>query len=117
LRAKPGAGIITSKWGIYLKLRYLVIVLSAFATPAWARIDPTPPPSGIVVHLFGPGGVMGNVLPTAPDAKPVPGAPAPGMPAAAYPEPSLGDVLHQMFVTGDPNQQVRPWRRGGWATG
>jgi len=58
---------------------------------AQARQDPTPPPSGIVVHLFGPGSITSAVIPE---------TASPGVPAA---EPSTGDILHQMFVTGDPD--------------
>jgi hypothetical protein len=117
----------------------LRILLAAFflsgATLALAapRTAP-PPPSGTVVHLFGPQGVWANLAPvvggtqTAPAvAAPVgavpagatpatlasTGGPAPASSAPAragaapaaqnYPEPTLGAVLHQMFVTGDPN--------------
>jgi hypothetical protein len=92
-----------TKRRVYLKIKYLAIVLAALASPAAARQDPAPPPSGIVVHLFGPDSLSSHVLPSAPGAKPAAGAPAASN-GAAYPEPSLGDVLHQMFVTGDPDQ-------------
>ncbi len=86
------------------------------ASAALARQDPPPPPSGIVVHLFGQNSIMSNVLPTQPvrvPAKPDTGSeaasPATGVaPAATYVEPSMGDVLHQMFVTGDPNSPPKP---------
>ncbi len=87
---------------------------------------PEPPPSGIVVHLFGPDSITSNILPqaaapaasaptsNAPMESAAPGETAqpvgsastvePGQPAAtSYQGPSLHDVLHQMFVTGDPN--------------
>ncbi len=86
------------------------ILLIVAGTSALAHQDPPPPPSGIVIHLFGPDSGSSHILPTAP-APPAGGvAPASGAvraPAAAsenYPEPSWGDVLHQMFVTGDPDQ-------------
>jgi len=102
------------------------------AAPALAAPRTAPPqPSGEVVHLFGPQGVWANLAPVvggtpaapapaaaqagagaavASSAAPGPAsstpspAPAGAAPAAAsYPEPTLGAVLHQMFVTGDPN--------------
>ncbi len=108
----------------YLKNSILAaVVLVGAAGPALARQDPPPPPSGIVVHLFGPGSLTSNILP-GPVMAPAGGAPAGGAtlpgdapvaeaPAVApqpgatgqYVEPSLHDVLHQMFVTGDPDQQ------------
>jgi hypothetical protein len=77
------------------------------ARPALARQDPTPPPSGIVIHLFGQGSVMSNVLPdvSAPGAPP---RPATAPQSSGYVEPTMGDVLHQMFVTGDPNDPPKP---------
>jgi hypothetical protein len=84
------------------------------------------PSSGVVIHLFGPDGVWSNVLPTAPAPSNAPAGAAPSAaspanphaasgvtapigaatpaPAAAYPEPTLGTVLHQMFITGDPDR-------------
>jgi hypothetical protein len=55
----------------------------AMSGAALARPDPTPKPSGVVVHLFN--------------------APTPA--AGAKRPPGWGAVLHQMFVTGDPNQK------------
>jgi len=89
------------------------------AQPAAARQNPTPPPSGIVIHLFGQDSVMSNVLPDmASPAAPTPtsagnvvapGASAPGAAQSSNDvEPTLGDVLHQMFVTGDPNDPPKP---------
>lgn len=86
---------------------------SLAAFPALARQDPTPPPSGIVVHLFGQGSITSHILPTNssnPQAG-QPGQAAPqgaGAPAQAAPEPTAGDILHQMFVTGDPAQNGKP---------
>ena len=100
--------------------------LLALAGPAAARPNPEPPPSGIVVHLFGLGSITSNILPSLPGARPrpsgaasagmgMPGAGVPGGPedatasagsAAADPyDPTMGQVLHQMFVVGDPDQK------------
>ncbi len=55
---------------------------------------------------------MSNVMPSASaPAAPVAGAAPQGSAAPAastYAEPSMGDVLHQMFVTGDPNSPPQP---------
>ncbi len=77
------------------------------ATAAQARLQPTPPPSGIVVHLFGPDSVLQGVAPALASA---PGSTHPGAaPGGATPaEPSWGYVLHQMFVTGDPDSSNQP---------
>jgi hypothetical protein len=96
-----------------ITLRALVIpaILSLAAAPALAR-DPQPKPSGIVIHLFGQNSVMSNVLPTGPTptTAPAPGQPAapPGASASASSapqpvdvEPTTGEILHQMFITGD----------------
>jgi len=86
-----------------------VVLGSFWAFPALAHQDPSPPPSGVVVHLFGPDSVTSNILPTgsaphaaAPGATASKTAPAGG---GGYVEPSVHDILHQMFVTGDPNQK------------
>jgi len=84
-----------------LRARCLAAGLTLLAAPAFARQDPTPPPSGIVVHLFGPSGVANKILPA-----------GTGTGAA----PSTGAILHQMFVTGDPDAvpgQSRPKGRQG----
>ena len=54
---------------------------------------PTPKPSGIVIHLFGPDSV--TTLCSADEPRP----------AGPPPVPSFGAILHQMFVTGDPTQK------------
>ena len=92
--------------------------LGLAAAPAYARIEPTPPPSGIVYHLFGPDSITSHILPSGPSAPATPGGAAPAaagtastgaQPASttapASPAPSWGDVAHQMFVTGDPAQE------------
>jgi hypothetical protein len=106
-----------------LKFSYLAAAAASLvvsAGPALARHDPVPPPSGIVVHLFGPDSITSRVLPndlgfaSAPPAPaasngtgtPVQGAAVaggPGAPANSYPEPTMHQILHEMFVTGDPN--------------
>jgi len=93
------------------------MVSLAVASPAFAR-DPAPKPSGIVVHLFGQDSIMSNVLPTAPasagnpaSANTVGGASnmaASPQAASNYVEPTTGEILHQMFVTGDPNNPPKP---------
>jgi hypothetical protein len=97
-----------------IKLLSSILAASLWITAAHARQPPNPPPSGIVIHLFGPNSITSNILPTAPVARaagaastgPVNatsgGAAAPAA-APAYVEPSTSDILHQMFVTGDPN--------------
>jgi hypothetical protein len=90
------------------------ILAALVGQTALARQEPTPPPSGVVVHLFGQDSVMSNVLPTAPvrpavsgQIYPGAGPQADGAPAqGAYVEPTMGDVLHQLFVTGDPDAPV-----------
>jgi len=94
-----------------LNLRLLAVswlMAVCFATAAQARLEPKPPPSGIVVHLFGPNSVMQSVAPAlanAPD-----GTPPAAAPGGAQAEPSWGNVLHQMFVTGDPESPNQPAR-------
>jgi hypothetical protein len=78
------------------------LFFSLAATPAGAHQPPTPPPSGVVVHLFGPGSVAANLLPAAPAASS--GTANPGAPAASD-SPGWGDIAHQMFVTGNPAQE------------
>ncbi len=96
-------------------------LLLASAGIAHATRNPTPPPSGIVVHLFGPHGIMTPILPGEDTAHGTPGqsgqAAAGGATASATgsgnslqtsDDPSLHDILHQMFVTGDPNDPNQP---------
>lgn len=98
----------------FLILSAAVSLGFAVASPALADRNPTPPPSGIVIHLFGQNSVMSNVLPTtgAPVAAHDPahdagnGAASPA--ASTYVEPSASDIIHQMFVTGDPNNPSKP---------
>jgi len=88
-----------------------VLATAAGVAGAQARQTPTPPPSGIVVHLFGPESIMSNVLPTGVGSgggTPASGAAGGGAASAGagtlpYVEPSTHDILHEMFVTGDPD--------------
>jgi hypothetical protein len=112
--------------------------LCGVTSSAEATRNPTPPPSGIVVHLFGPDSIMSNMtdLPgeiVKPTPKPngaPPGIVQPGSsqsgaaqpagnaapsaaagtstPSGSYEEPTVGQVLHQMFVVGDPNHPTTP---------
>jgi len=94
-----------------VKIKFLgfAICLAGLPMVAAARQQPAPAPSGIVVHLFGQDSVLSNVLPTAREgargaAQAEPGAATPPPDVA----PSTGDILHQMFVTGDPNDPTQP---------
>jgi hypothetical protein len=86
-----------------------LLLTAGFTGTALAGPQPNPPPSGVVVHLFGQNSVMSNVLPTS--AATALGVPAgtttssSGEPAA---EPTLGDIAHQMFVVGDPEHPTKP---------
>ncbi len=122
-----------------IQMRFGVLILAVGWTlaggAAGARNEPNPPPSGIVIHLFGPGSLTSSMVPgqaTGPLVthvpvplanKPLGGAaneqpappsagsipPAAAVPSAAtgdaagYSSPGFGPILHQMFVTGDPN--------------
>jgi hypothetical protein len=122
---------------LFLNPNHLFIATSlllASAGIAQASRDPTPPPSGIVIHLFGPNSVMSNVMPDLPGETAKPPAAAPGQTAgtasggtagapttaaqasgvetsapstATSNNPSWHDILHQLFVTGDPNAPNR----------
>ncbi len=72
--------------------------------------------TGPVYHLFGPHSLSTGFLPTlgGGGAKPhEAGAPE----GPAYVEPSTHDVLHEMFVTGDPNAKPGASFPKGRATG
>lgn len=96
-----------------MKINFLLLVVSFTAIMpalATARQEPSPPPSGVVIHLFGQDSVLSNVIPTAPAGGAKAAGAASGGVAAppAYREPTTGQVLHEMFVTGDPNDPPRP---------
>jgi hypothetical protein len=93
------------------KILVLATCLAAAApVVATARQNPPPPPSGIVIHLFGQDSIMSTVLPTTPQAVGPnrPTVSTGGAPTPAYVEPTTGEILHQMFVTGDPNDPQKP---------
>ncbi len=94
-----------------LRLWLCVAAATLSAPIAAAHVDPPGKDSGIVIHLFGA---------PAPDPAPVPpAAPAAGGsgtqattaqasgPAQPRPwiNPTGGDILREMFITGDPNQK------------
>ena len=114
--------------------RLALALLAATALPAGAalaRNDSSPPPSGEVIHLFGPNSVFNspefnNIIPNTKSSAAAPAASGTTAPAnapagnlagnpastqastqastsASASDGSLGSVLHEMFVTGDPN--------------
>jgi hypothetical protein len=104
------------------------IVIHLFGPEAGIPEQVTPPPAPGVAAMGTPAPVVS--APGAPaSAAPAPGVTASAAPAAggvaaasapsaaaaaaqsAYPEPQLGTILHQMFITGDPN------RGPGFSTG
>ncbi len=110
---------------VFLNSNRFIAVAAVFlasAGIAHATRNPTPPPSGVVVHLFGPHGIMTPILPgddtkhSTQDQNGTQGATAgatAGTPDSANSlqtsdDPSLHDILHQMFVTGDPNDPNKP---------
>jgi len=95
------------------------VLVLASAGIAHATRNPNPPPSGIVVHLFGPNGILSDVTPHLPGETPSPSAhaqtgatPPSGTDGAnsiaTSDDPSWGSILHQMFVVGDPNHPNQP---------
>lgn len=70
----------------FLKISLLgALTTIALEQQAQAGRDPKPVPSGIVIHLFGPDSPAGTLVPN-------------GM------APTTGNILHQMFITGDPDR-------------
>ncbi|MDE1906270.1 MAG: hypothetical protein KGH75_07445 [Rhodospirillales bacterium] len=96
-----------------MKLLSTAILVGLAASPALARQDPTPPPSGEVIHLFGPNSVASQILPGTPPSTPG-SASTSGETTSAQPavEPTFGDIFHQMFVTGDPNKNAPQFPQG-----
>lgn len=81
-----------------------LIFSAAFTGPAFARGEgQTPPPSGVVIHLFGPDSVTTHFLSPGPGGDTKPGTA--GGAGGASASPSWHDIMHQMFVTGDPAQE------------
>lgn len=92
-----------------MKTATLACLASLIALPAMADRNPQPKPSGITIHLFGP-----NLITTSNPSSDssASGEAASGQGAgqsatingtsAAQPEPTMSEVLHEMFVTGDP---------------
>ncbi|GAN79380.1 hypothetical protein SAMN02746095_00376 [Acidocella aminolytica 101 = DSM 11237] len=76
------------------------------AGPTWARQDPKPKPSGIVIHLFGPAETSTPNVTT--NGKGQIATDTSSASDQSGQNPSWGDVLHQMFVTGDPAQDSKP---------
>lgn len=88
------------------RLSGCALALSLAISPAFARQPPSPPPSGIVVHLFGPNSVTSNILPTTSGSPGPSGTSGAGNAAnGATDSPSWSAIAHQMFVTGDPAQE------------
>lgn len=77
-----------------MKVIFAAFLASLIALPAIAR-DPKPKPSNVTIHLFGPDLVTQGNPPSSTNGAP-----------AVQPEPTLHEVLHEMFVTGDPQDKV-----------
>lgn len=78
-------------------------LISLAAFPALAEKNPQPKPSGIVIHVFGP-----QML-TISAAQDKSGTASTSQAPGASPESiSLGQAMHEMFVTGDPAQDGKP---------
>jgi hypothetical protein len=100
--------VLAALWRKFLKTRILPIVIATtcWASFAAARPQPAPPPSGIVVHLFGPDSVASNFLPADGSGNTAQGSKAEGAQAGGGAQgtgPTMHGILHEMFVTGDPN--------------
>lgn len=88
-----------------LKKLMLAGLASLIALPALADKNPQPKASGIVIHLFGPEMITSSGTTAKPPAA---AATAADTAPATPPAPSLGQVMHEMFVTGDPAQDSTP---------
>jgi hypothetical protein len=71
------------------------IAFLTLSRAAEARPMPEPKPSGIVIHLFGPDSATTESTTGGTGTKP----------ANTPSDQNVGAILHQMFVTGDPNQK------------
>ncbi len=97
-----------------MKILPAALLASLAAFPAMARQDPSPKPSGIVIHLFGSdSGSSSQPSPSTPsaatnDKAPQGGEAQSGEATQNTQAPTIGQVLHQMFVTGDPAQDSKP---------
>ena len=99
------------------RLIAVAALLIASAGTAHAYRNPEPPPSGTVIHLFGPNGIFSD-LPGEGAKSSAPGQSTNGTSLGSAPgktnsvetsdNPSWHDIAHQMFVTGDPNDPPKP---------
>lgn len=85
---------------------------SLIALPALAR-DPQPKPSNVTIHLFGPDLITqtnanGSANAGQNNIGPNNAGSSASSSSEAQPEPTLHQVLHEMFVTGDPEQNKEP---------
>ena len=103
------SSMLRKKQEMFLRTVILACLASLIALPAMAGRDPVLKPSGIVIHLFGPNFMTDSNSPsgTAP-SQPASGGLSSANPAANQPEPTMSQVLHQLFVTGDPAQDSTP---------
>lgn len=105
---------------VILKLLFAVFLTGLAASPALANRNPIPPPSGVVIHLFGANSVTSQLVPSQSTASPsveaVGAAQGANTATQATPEPTLGGILHQMFVTGDPDKNTPNFPPGRGST-
>ncbi|MDE2318935.1 MAG: hypothetical protein KGK02_04465 [Rhodospirillales bacterium] len=96
-----------------MKIPFAVILAGLAAFPALARQDPTPPPSGVVIHMFGPNSVTSQIM-SGTTSNPTGNTTPSGTTTSgqAAPEPTFGDIFHQMFVTGDPAKNTPAFPKG-----
>jgi hypothetical protein len=99
------------------RLIAVVTLLIASAGTAHAYRNPEPPPSGVVVHLFGPNGIFSDLpgesaKPSTPgqstDATTPGSAPAATTGVETSEDPSWHAILDQLFIVGDPNDPPKP---------
>lgn len=96
---------------IIVKIIIIACLASAIALPAMAR-DPKPTDSGVVIHLFGPDffSMANSANGTAENSPSTPSIQTSQTSQAETPRPapSMDQILHQLFVTGDPDQDGKP---------